>query len=83
MALAASRLNLGAAVHDGCRLVSAVNRNVPERRAVKQALRELGLSDRQVRALLSGGWKSLVGERDAEVEELKEALADMCASLVE
>jgi hypothetical protein len=49
-------------------------RDIPERRDVKQALRDLGMSARQVDALLRSGWKSLVGETQAENEELKEQL---------
>ena len=48
---------------------------VPERRAVKTALRQAGLSARQVDALLRSGWSGLVGESEAESAELRDQLA--------
>ncbi len=48
--------------------------DLPDRKAVKDALRAVGLSNRQARALLAMGWAGLVGERDAELEELKDTL---------
>jgi hypothetical protein len=50
---------------------------LPERRDVKAALRAAGLSDRQVRALLDGGWAALVGEARAENEELREEIEQL------
>ncbi|MEQ8207301.1 MAG: hypothetical protein RIA65_14105 [Woeseia sp.] len=50
------------------------DRPIPERKQVKAALRDTGLSNRQVSALLRNGWKSLVGETEAENQELKEQL---------
>jgi hypothetical protein len=52
-------------------------RDVPERKAVKVALREAGLSARQADSLLRGGWSALVGATKAEAEELREALDAM------
>ena len=52
---------------------------LPERKQVKQALRKLGLSNRQVDAVLRSGWKALVGASEAEAQELKERLAEMSA----
>lgn len=57
------------------------DRPVPERRAVKAALRAAGLSNRQVDALLRAGWKSLVGESEAENAELRDALAALQATV--
>ena len=51
-------------------------RPIPERREVKRALRELGMSNRQIKALLHDGWKHLVGETEAENQELKEQLRE-------
>lgn len=47
-------------------------RTVPPRKAVKAALRSAGLSARQVDALLRAGWRGLVGESAAEVDDLRE-----------
>lgn len=49
-------------------------RTLPERREVKRALREAGLSARQVDALLRGGWAGLVGQPRAYSDELVERL---------
>ena len=54
---------------------------VPERKAVKAALRAAGLSHRQVDSLLRDGWKSLVGEVQAEAQELKDKLAELMRNL--
>ena len=59
----------------------ADDRTVPERRAVKAALRNAGLSNRQVDALLRDGWRALVGEAEAEAAELRERLADLLAKV--
>lgn len=55
----------------------AHDRPIPERKAVKSALRSLGMSARQVDALLRDGWKSLIGATEAENEELRETLAEL------
>lgn len=57
------------------------DRPIPERKAVKSALRELGLSNRQVNGLLRHGWRSLVGETEAELNEVNEALQALRASM--
>jgi hypothetical protein len=54
---------------------------VLDRRAAKHALRGAGFSSRQVDALLRGGWRALVGEKDAEIAELEDALAAMAERL--
>jgi hypothetical protein len=56
---------------------------VPERRAVKDALRAAGLSNRQTDSLLRGGWSALVGTSEAEAHELREQLAELTARLRE
>ena len=56
-------------------------RDLPERRAVKDALRAAGLSVRQVDALLRQGWRGLVGETEAETAELREKLSELRAAL--
>ena len=50
-------------------------RDLPERRDVKRVLRDLGMTNRQVDALLRGGWAALVGEASAEADELRDKLA--------
>jgi DNA-binding transcriptional MerR regulator len=55
----------------------APDRPIPERKAVKTALRDLGMTSRQVDALLRDGWKTLVGETEAENAELREQLAQL------
>jgi hypothetical protein len=52
-----------------------MDREILERRLIKAALREIGLSDRQVDGLLRDGWKALVGATHAEADELREAVA--------
>lgn len=54
---------------------------LPKRKAIKRALRDCGLSDRQTDALLRDGWKSLVGATKAEADELREALADLTKNI--
>ena len=54
---------------------------IPPRETVKQALREAGLSVRQTRAILRGGWRELVGESEAERDELREVIADLTAKV--
>jgi hypothetical protein len=53
----------------------------PTRRDVERALRECGLSHRQARKFVSAGWPLVVGEQQAELDELKTLLADMASSL--
>ena len=50
---------------------------LPERREVKAALRAVGLSDRQVRALFDGGWRAIVGASKAEADELRDRLESL------
>jgi hypothetical protein len=47
---------------------------LPDRKAVTEALRATGMSRRQIDALYKGGWRTLVGEVQAESDELKETL---------
>lgn len=54
-----------------------------DRRTVKQALRQLGLSSRQTEALLREGWRGLVGAREAELQELRDRLTSLEALAVE
>jgi hypothetical protein len=49
-------------------------RTLPDRRAVRAALRGVGLSNRQADAFIRDGWKAVVGVVKAENEELREAL---------
>jgi hypothetical protein len=51
------------------------DRTLPDRRAVRAALRDLGLSNRQADAFIRDGWKAVVGVVKAENDELREALA--------
>ncbi len=44
------------------------------RKSVKDALRAAGLSVREVQALLGGGWAALVGEAQAEADDLRDRL---------
>jgi len=60
---------------------TSTTRVVPEREAVKTALRSIGLSSRQVRALLEHGWRGLVSEAEAEAAELKDQLDALRSSL--
>jgi hypothetical protein len=48
--------------------------DAPDRRAAREALRKAGFSSRQADALLRRGWAALVGERDAEAAELRDAV---------
>ncbi len=57
------------------------HRDIVERKSVKIALREVGMSNRQINALLRSGWKSLVGETVAENAELREKLNELSRSL--
>ena len=56
---------------------------VPDRKAAKEALRKIGFSSRQVDALFRSGWRALVGEKDAELHELQDAVEAMAARLAE
>jgi hypothetical protein len=47
---------------------------LPSRREVEAALRQVGLSHRQAKKLISAGWPALVGEAEAEAEELRERI---------
>jgi hypothetical protein len=53
----------------------------PDRRAAKKALREIGFSSRQVDALFRDGWRALVGQKDAEIAELEDAVEAMAERL--
>jgi hypothetical protein len=53
----------------------------PSRKDVKDALRAAGLSNRQIKALLSRGWRGLVSESQAEAEELRDQLEALRSSL--
>jgi len=57
------------------------DREIPERKRVKDALRSAGLSNRQADALLRRGWAALVGESQAEAQELREKLAALQSAL--
>lgn len=48
--------------------------DTPDRKTVKAALRGAGLSSRQVDALLRGGWRALVGDVQAESDELRDRI---------
>ncbi len=49
----------------------------PTRPEIERVLREAGLSHRQARKLLSVGWRGVVGERQAESDELKQRLSEL------
>lgn len=53
----------------------------PDRKAAREALRKIGFSSRQVDALFRAGWRGLVGEKDAELAELHDAVEAMAARL--
>ena len=57
------------------------DRDIPERKNIKIALRALGMSVRQADAFLRGGHKALIGETAAENAELKEQLEALANSL--
>lgn len=50
---------------------------LPQRADVRKALRAAGLSDRQAKALLREGWQGIVGASEAEVQELRDRIADI------
>jgi hypothetical protein len=47
---------------------------LPSRREVEVVLRQCGLSHRQAKRFISAGWPVLVGETEAEAEELREKI---------
>jgi hypothetical protein len=49
---------------------------LPERREIRELLRGR-LSDRQVKALFAGGWRAVVGQAQAETDEIRERLEEM------
>jgi len=55
--------------------------DTPSRRDVERALRSAGLSHRQARKLLAAGWRDVVGEAQAEAEELRAELEELRASI--
>ncbi len=56
-------------------------RELPTRKSVEQALRQVGLSHRQARKLVAVGWPSVVGEVAAERDELRAQLDDLAKKL--
>lgn len=62
--------------------MATADRAIPERKAVKAALRDLGMSARQVDALLRSGWRALVGETKAENDELRDQLDQLKRRIV-
>jgi len=56
-------------------------KKTPDRPTIEQALRSAGLSSRQAKKLLSGGWRLVVGAEAAEEDELLEAIEGMRARL--
>jgi hypothetical protein len=56
--------------------------DAPDRKAAKDALRKIGFSSRQVDALFRGGWRALVGEKDAEIAQLEDAVAALAERLL-
>ena len=57
------------------------DRLIPERKLIKRTLRECGLSKRQADAVLRDGWKALVGESEAELDELKDELKRLTTTI--
>ena len=57
------------------------DRMITERKVLKAALTQAGLSARQADALLRGGYKLLIGETEAENQELKERLEELITQL--
>ena len=58
-------------------------RELPTRKAVEQALRQIGLSHRQARKFVAVGWPALVGDVQAERDELRAQLDDLAAKLAQ
>lgn len=56
---------------------------LPDRRTIEAALRAAGLSGRQAKRFISVGWPTLVGEAQAELDELKAELQDLQERLAE
>jgi hypothetical protein len=56
---------------------------MPDRPEIERLLRQAGLSHRQARKLLSVGWRGVVGEQQAEHDELKQKLAELEARMRE
>jgi hypothetical protein len=54
---------------------------LPDRRTIERALRAAGLSSRQAKRFVSAGWPALVGEAQAEVDELTAELAELREAL--
>jgi hypothetical protein len=54
---------------------------LPPRREVERALRAAGLSRRQAKRFISVGWPALVGEAQAEMDELRAQLDDLRSSM--
>lgn len=44
----------------------------PDKRVIEKALRDAGLSSRQARKVISGGYKLLLDEESALIDELEE-----------
>ena len=49
-------------------------RKTPDRPAIERALRQAGLSSRQSKRLLSGGWRLVVGDDGEEEAEIVDAI---------
>jgi hypothetical protein len=56
-------------------------RKTPDRPTIERVLREAGLSSRQAKKLLSGGWKLLRGDNAEEEEAIADALDALRAVL--
>lgn len=46
----------------------------PTRRDLEKALRDAGLSHRQARKFVSAGWPAIVGDEQAELDEMRDLL---------
>ena len=57
--------------------MASEHRDIVERKSIKRALAELGMSNRQVDALLRDGYKALVGATKSENLELREQLEEL------
>lgn len=53
----------------------------PTRKDIEAALRAAGLSHRQARKMLALSWPAVVGEAQAEADELRDRLEALSASL--
>jgi hypothetical protein len=56
-------------------------RKTPDRPTIEKALRAAGLSSRQAKKLLSGGWRLIVGEEAEAEAELLDRLEAMKTQL--